>query len=290
MSNTEFEYSLENTGLNNEIKAALDAVRATTPLVHNITNNVTINDCANADLAIGASPIMGDEVKDVVEITQICNSLVLNIGTLCDSTIAAMMGAGHRASELEHPLVLDPVGAGASAIRTETASKILDEMNVTVVRGNMSEIKALASGSTSTRGVDACPEDAVTRENLPESAAFARAFAKSAGVVVAITGAIDIVASADRAVAIFNGSPMQGRITGAGCMLSSITGAFVAAEKDPFIAAVAAVASMGVAGQVAEGRMGELDGNGSYRTYLLDALFNITGDSLAQAAKLEEIA
>ncbi len=272
-----------------ELKTVLDQLRATTPLVHNITNDVTINDCANALLAIGGSPIMGNDVKDVSEITQICQALVINIGTLTDATVEAMFGAGERAGELSHPIILDPVGAGASKMRTETAARILDELPVAIVRGNMSEIKALASGATTTRGVDACPDDAVTRENLAESAAFARAFAKSAGVVVAITGAIDIVADAERAVALFNGSPMQGRITGAGCMLSSITGAFAVASDDYFVGAVAAVASMGLAGQIAEGRMGELDGNGSFRTYLLDALFNLTGDTLSAGAKIEEL-
>lgn len=272
-----------------ELKTVLDQLRATTPLVHNITNDVTINDCANALLAIGGSPIMGNDVKDVSEITQICQALVINIGTLTDATVEAMFGAGERAGELSHPIILDPVGAGASKMRTETAARILDELPVAIVRGNMSEIKALASGATTTRGVDACPDDAVTRENLAESAAFARAFAKSAGVVVAITGAIDIVADAERAVALFNGSPMQGRITGAGCMLSSITGAFAVASDDYLVGAVAAVASMGLAGQIAEGRMGELDGNGSFRTYLLDALFNLTGDALLAGAKIEEL-
>lgn len=273
--------------MNNDLKAVLDNLRATTPLVHNITNNVTINDCANALLAIGGSPIMGDEAKDTAEITRICDALVINIGTLCTTTIDAMFAAGHPASELGHPIVLDPVGAGASAIRTETSARILDELAVTVVRGNMSEIKALASGSTSTRGVDACADDAVTPDNLADAAAFAKAFAASTGCVVAITGAIDIIADADRAVALFNGSPMQGRITGAGCMLSSITGAFMVAGTDPFISATAAVASMGIAGEIAEGRMGDLDGNGSYRTYLLDALFNLTGDQLAQRVKFQ---
>lgn len=272
-----------------ELKTVLDQLRATTPLVHNITNDVTINDCANALLAIGGSPIMGNDVKDVSEITQICQALVINIGTLTDATVEAMFGAGERAGELSHPIILDPVGAGASKMRTETAARILDELPVAIVRGNMSEIKALASGATTTRGVDACPDDAVTRENLAESAVFARAFAKSAGVVVAITGAIDIVADAEHAVALFNGSPMQGRITGAGCMLSSITGAFAVASDDYLVGAVAAVASMGLAGQIAEGRMGELDGNGSFRTYLLDALFNLTGDALLAGAKIEEL-
>ncbi len=275
--------------LEHQISQSLDQVRATTPIVHSITNNVTINDCANALLAIGASPIMGDEVKDVVEITTICNSLVINIGTLCDSTVEAMFGAGRRASELNHPIVLDPVGAGASSMRTETAGRILDELEVSVVRGNMSEIKALADGSSTTRGVDACPDDAVTRENLEQAARFACDFAASSGCVVAITGAIDIVADGSRAVALFNGSPMQGRITGAGCMLSCLCGAFAAVTDDTLITIMAAVAAMGVAGQIAASRMGDLDGNGSYRTYLLDALFNLTGEDLARSIAYETV-
>lgn len=278
-----------NNTMNHEVKAVLDQLRSTTPLVHNITNNVTINDCANALLAIGGSPIMGDEAQDVAEITRICDALVINIGTLCTTTIEAMFAAGKPATELAHPIVLDPVGAGASTIRTTTSARILEELGVTVVRGNMSEIKALAGGSTTTRGVDVCEDDVVTKEGLAEAATFAKKFAQSAGVVVAITGAIDIIADEHRAVALFNGSPMQGRITGAGCMLSSITGAFVSAGDDPYYATVAAVASMGLAGQQAESRMGELDGNGSYRTYLLDALFNLTGDALAEGIRFEEL-
>lgn len=278
-----------NNTMNNQVKTVLDQVRSSTPLVHNITNNVTINDCANALLAIGGSPIMGDEAQDVAEITRICDALVINIGTLCKTTIDAMFAAGKPATELGHPIVLDPVGAGASTMRTTTSARILEELGVSVVRGNMSEIKALAGGSTTTRGVDVCEDDVVTKDSLAEAAAFAKTFAQSAGVVVAITGAIDIIADAHRAVALFNGSPMQGRITGAGCMLSSITGAFVAVGDDPYYATVAAVASMGLAGEQAESRMGELDGNGSYRTYLLDALFNLTGDVLAQGIRFEEL-
>lgn len=278
----------------NEIKETLAQLRTTTPLVHNITNNVTVNDCANALLAIGGSPIMGDEVKDVVEITQICNSLVINIGTLCQSSVEAMMGAGARASELNHPIVLDPVGAGASSMRTETAKQIMEDLSVTAVRGNMSEIKALANAlndsfevSAQTRGVDVAADDVVTPDNMHKAALFARSFAKVTNSVVAITGAIDIVADANRSVALFNGSPLQGRITGAGCMLSSISGAFLASSHDPFIAMVAAVCSMGVAGEQAQERMGSLDGNGSYRMYLLDALYNLDPETLAKRAKIE---
>ncbi|HIW76098.1 MULTISPECIES: hydroxyethylthiazole kinase [Gordonibacter] len=273
------------------LKAALDTVRATTPLVHNITNYVTVNDCANALLAIGASPIMSDEPNDVRDIQTICGGLVLNIGTLNQHTIEGMFAAGERAAELGHPIVLDPVGAGASTLRTTTAGDLLDKFPIAVIRGNMSEVKALAGGAASTRGVDVCPDDAVTEDNLAASAAFARDFAAQTGAVVAITGAIDIVADANRAFAIRNGSALMGRITGAGCMLTCICAAFAVANPDALLESqVAAVAAMGLAGQTAQGRMGGFDGNGSFRTYLLDILFNLTGDALEQGAKVEELA
>lgn len=160
------------------IKAFADDVRATTPLVHCITNYVTVESCANAVLAVGASPIMSDEPADVVDITSICNALVLNIGTLNMQTIAGMKAAGARAAELEHAIVLDPVGAGASALRTQTAGELLDSLPVALVRGNMSEVKALAGQAAATQGVDVNPADAVTsEEDIAEAAAFARDFA-----------------------------------------------------------------------------------------------------------------
>ena len=272
------------------LKTSLDNVRATTPLVHSITNYVTVNDCANALLAIGASPIMSDEPEDVRDITSICGGLVLNIGTLNERSIAGMFAAGERAAELGHAIVLDPVGAGASALRTQTAGDLLDKLPIAVIRGNMSEVKALAGGASSTRGVDVCPDDAVTEGNLAESAAFVRAFAAKTGAVVAVTGAIDIVADAHRAFAIRNGSALMGRITGAGCMLTCVCAAYAVANPDALLESqVAAVASMGLAGQVAQGRMGGLDGNGSFRTYLLDALYRMDGDALEAGAQVEEL-
>lgn len=273
------------------IELAARNVRETCPLVHNITNYVTVNDCANALLACGGSPIMSDDISDVIDITSICGGLVLNIGTLNARTVESMLAAGERSAELGHPIVLDPVGAGASSMRTETACTILDRLPVTVVRGNMSEIKALAGSSSSTRGVDVCPEDAVDDSSLEQAAAFAREFASRTGCVVAITGAIDIVADGKRAFAVRNGSALQGKITGAGCMLSSIVGAYeVANPGNPLEAALAAVCLAGEAGQAAESRMGDLDGNGSFRTYLLDALCTITPERLAQGALVEEVA
>ncbi|ACU94633.1 hydroxyethylthiazole kinase [Cryptobacterium curtum DSM 15641] len=269
--------------------SALDAVRSQHPLVHCITNYVTVNDCANALLALDASPIMSDEAADVDDITSICNALVLNIGTLNEATIAGMRAAADRASTLDHPIVLDPVGAGASKLRTKTASQLLDRYGVTILRGNMSEIKALAGTAASTRGVDVNPADVTTDDNLAESAAFARARARQAQVVVAITGAIDVVADANHAFAVRNGSALQGRITGAGCMLSALTGAFAASADTPLQAALGAVVSMGVAGELAASRMQEGDGNGSFRTYLLDALFNLSNAQLHSFARVEEV-
>ncbi len=269
------------------LKNALENVRATTPLVHNITNYVTVNDCANVLLAIGASPIMSDEPAEVEDITSICGGLTINIGTLNVRTISSMFAAGERAGDLGHTIVLDPVGAGASKLRTKTASDLLDKLSVSVVRGNMSEFKALVGRASTTHGVDVCPDDAVTEDNLASSAAFARDCAAQTGAVVAITGAIDLVSDGTQTYAIRNGSPVMGRITGAGCMLSCVCAAYVTANPDaPLEATVAAVTSMGLAGQQAAQRMGRLDGNGSFRTYLLDALYRLDGDTLETGAQI----
>jgi len=268
---------------------ALHNVRATTPLVHCITNYVTVNDCANALLACGGSPIMSDEPLDVPDIQTICGGLVLNIGTLTAQTIEGMRAAAAKASELGHPIVLDPVGAGASKLRTETAGMLLDSFDVKVIRGNMSEMKALAGAASATRGVDVNPDDVVTPDNLQESAAFAKALAVKTGAVIAITGAIDIVADAERAFAIYNGSPVMGKITGAGCMLTCVTAAYAVANPDALLeGVVAAVVSMGVAGEVAATRMQPVDGNASFRTYLIDALYNMNGEALQAVARIQE--
>ena len=168
-------------------------VRQKSPLVHNITNYVTVNDCANMLLACGGSPIMADDPEDAVEITGICKGLAINIGTLNQRTIPVMLAAGKRANELRHPVVLDPVGAGASRLRTDTALGLLEKVRFSVIRGNISEIKTLALGSGTTKGVDADVADRVTEENLDGAVAFAKDFSRRAGAVIAITGAIDIV-------------------------------------------------------------------------------------------------
>ena len=272
------------------LSAALTNVRTTTPLVHCITNYVTVNDCANALLACGGSPIMSDEPLDVADIQTICGGLVLNIGTLNEHTIEGMKVAGETATKLGHPIVLDPVGAGASKLRTETAGMLLDSYGVKVIRGNMSEMKALAGAASATRGVDANPDDAVTDENLEASAAFAKALAEKTGAVIAITGAIDIVADANTAYAIRNGVSAMGKITGTGCMLTCTVAAYAVANPGMLLeATVAAVAGMGIAGEIAAARMQPVDGNASLRTYIIDALFNMNAAALEAVARIEEL-
>ena len=266
----------------------LDNVRKTTPLVHNITNYVTVNDVANILLACGASPIMSDEPEDVEDITSICGGLNINIGTLNSRTITSMLLAGKKANLLGHPVVLDPVGAGASQLRTDTANRLLREVKFTVIRGNISEVKTLASGAGTTKGVDADVADKVTEENLDSAVAFAKAFAARTGAVVAITGAIDIVADAHKAYCIRNGHPMMSSITGTGCQLSALTAAFVTANPDqPLEAAAAAVCAMGLAGEIAHSRLSPLDGNSTYRNYIIDAVYNMTPAQLEEGATYE---
>ena len=263
-------------------------VRNNCPLIHNITNYVTVNDCANVLLACGGSPIMSDDKEEVAEITTICSGLNINIGTLNQRTIASMLIAGKKANELNHPVVLDPVGAGASKLRTETAMQLLEEVKFAVIRGNISEIKTLALGSGTTKGVDADVADRVTEENLEEMVAFAKAFAEKTGAVIAITGAIDIVADDKTAYCIRNGHPMMSAVTGTGCQLSAMTAAFVTANPDqPLEASAAAVAAMGYAGEVAHGRLTEMDGNATYRDYIIDAIYNMTPEMLEKGANYE---
>ena len=237
-------------------------VRAKSPLVHNITNYVTVNDCANIVLACGASPIMADDAAEVEDIISLCAGLNLNIGTLNSRTIPSMLLAGHTANRLGRPVVLDPVGAGASHLRTETALRLLREVKFTVIRGNISEIRTLAAGSGTTKGVDADTADKVTDETLDKTVAFAKAFAARTGAVVAVTGT--------------------------GCQLSALTAAFCAANPDkPLEAAAAAVCAMGLAGEAAHSRLSRLDGNATYRNYIIDAIFNMTPEQLEEGARYE---
>lgn len=268
--------------------SCLENVRKSTPLVHNITNYVTVNDVANVILACGGSPIMSDEPDDVADITSICGGLNINIGTLNKHSIEAMFVAGTKANELGHPVLLDPVGAGASTLRTNTAVKIMKEIRLDVIRGNISEIKTLALGSGTTKGVDADAADTVTEDNLDQMIVFAKDFASRTHAVVAITGAIDLVADAEKCYVIRNGRPEMSRITGTGCQLSGITTAFVIANPHHKTEAVAAaVCMMGLAGEIGVAGMQTGEGNSSLGNRIIDAIYNMDAETLSKGANYE---
>lgn len=270
------------------LKDRFDALRARGALVHNITNYVTVNDVANILLAAGGSPIMSDDITDAPEITAICGGLNINIGTLNERTIPAMFAAGKKAKELGHKILLDPVGAGASSLRTDTALKLMKEVGFDVIRGNISEIKTLATGSGTTKGVDADVADAVTEENLDQAVKFAKTFAKDSGSIVAITGAIDLVTDGEKCYVIRNGRPEMGLITGTGCQLSGMMTAFLVANpKEPLEAAAAAICTMGLAGEIGWANMQPADGNSTYRNRIIDAVYHMDGDRLEKGANYE---
>lgn len=268
------------------LQKCLENVKEKTPLIHNITNYVTVNDVANALLASGASPIMSDEPGDVYDITTICGGLNINIGTLNKQSIEAMFIAGKRAKELGHIVLVDPVGAGASNLRTQTALEIVEQIKPDIIRGNISEIKTLALGSGTTKGVDADISDVVTEENLDTMVDFAKAFSKKTGAVIAITGAIDLVADSEKCFVIRNGSPLMSRITGTGCMLSGIATAYAVANPDCITDAVAAaVIVMGLAGEIGVSNMKDTEGNSTLRNHIIDAIYNM--DVINKGAKYE---
>lgn len=270
------------------LKECMENVRGNAPLVHCITNYVTVNDVANVLLACGGSPIMSDDPEEVEEITSICGGLNINIGTLNQATIPSMFLAGKRATELGHKVLLDPVGAGASRLRTETAVRLMEEIRFDVIRGNVSEIKTLAFGSGSTKGVDADLADAVTEESLDKAVDFVKEFAKKTGSIVAVTGAIDLVSDGGKCYVIRNGRPEMGRITGTGCQLSVMVTAFLVANPHRGLeAAAAAVCAMGLAGEIGWSNMQPGDGNAAYRNRIIDAIYNMDGETLEGGAKYE---
>jgi hydroxyethylthiazole kinase len=242
--------------------SSLAALRERRPLVHQITNYVVMNETANATLALGALPVMAHAPEEVEEMVGLAGALVLNIGTLSAQWIEAMLAAGWAANSHGVPVVLDPVGAGATRYRTDTAKRILDEVDVTVLRGNAGEVATLVGVAAEVRGVESVSAGG-------DAAELARAAARSLGVVASVTGAVDHVSDGDRAAAIANGDPMLARVTGTGCMSSAVTGCFLAVAESPFDAAVDALVAFGVAGEDAAS---DAKGPGSFHVNLYDAL------------------
>ncbi|HKA25770.1 MAG TPA: hydroxyethylthiazole kinase [Gaiellaceae bacterium] len=257
--------------------ADLAAIRARKPLVHQITNYVVMNETANATLALGALPVMAHAREEVEEMAAIAGALVLNIGTLSPHWVQAMVAAGHAANAAGVPVVLDPVGAGATRYRTETAQMILLELDVAVVRGNAAEIATLAGREAEIRGVESIGAS-------DSAAALARAAARELGTVAAVTGAVDQVSDGDTTVGIANGNPLLARITGSGCIATAITGSFLAVRADaPLAAAAEALVALGVAGEDAAR---DAQGPGSFHAALYDALDGLDPQTIDGRAKL----
>jgi hydroxyethylthiazole kinase len=254
----------------------LEKIRNEHPLIHNITNYVVMNFTANVLLALGASPVMAHAIEEVEEMVGLANALVINIGTLSQPWIDSMVRASHAARDLCIPVVLDPVGAGATRFRTETAKRLIQESPVAVLRGNASEILAVAGREGITRGVDS-----IHGAEVAQSAACH--LAKTFGTVVAVTGAEDFVTDGSRTAKIANGDALMGRITGTGCAASAITGAFCAVEEDSFAAAVGALVTFGIAGELAARTS---RGPGSFQVNLLDALGAIDGAIIRERSRV----
>ncbi len=262
----------------------LKEVRSRGPLVHCITNYVTAGDCANILLACGAAAIMADDPEEAAEVTALCSGLVLNMGTPNPRKTEAMFRAGEAAARLRHPVVLDPVGVGVSALRRETGRQLLSRLPLSAIRGNASEIAALAAGSASLRGVEA------DREKPSPDAVKSNALllARSTGAVVISTGETDLVTDGKRLWRVHNGHPVMQSVSGTGCQLSALLGAFLAASPDqPGEAALSAVCAMGLAGETAWSRLTAQEGSASCRNYIIDAIFRMTPEALEKGAKYE---
>jgi hydroxyethylthiazole kinase len=263
------------------IAGLLAEVKAKKPLVHHITNYVTVNDCANIVLALGGSPVMADDQAEAAEMTAIASALVLNIGTLNARTIQSMLAAGKRANQLGIPVVLDPVGVGATTLRNDTAAGLIQEIQIAVLRGNMSEIKTLAGLAAKTRGVDSMEDTAGGRE-------IARKLAEKLRCTVVITGPQDIISDGLRTGLIDNGHPMLAKVTGTGCMATSLIGCYCGVTKDYYLAAGAGITTMGLAGERAVASLTPADGIGTFKVRLMDWISKLSAADLLEGGKFHE--
>jgi len=255
----------------------LEAVRTKRPLIHNITNFVVINYTANALLACGASPVMAHAVEEVEEMVSLADALVLNIGTLTSSWVDAMLIAGKRANERHIPIILDPVGSGATRLRTDSAGRLIKDLSIGVVRGNASEVLSLAREGSRPKGVD-------TMHRVEEAEAAALSLARELNLTLAITGPIDLITDGTRTFRVLNGHELMGFVTGSGCTATALIGAFLSVDRDPVTATATALAYFGLAGERAAAHS---KGPGSFQIALLDALFSMDGNTLRKGARIE---
>jgi len=257
----------------------LRRVRECKPLVHNITNYVVMNYTANALLACGAAPVMAHAIEEVEEMVSLAGALVLNIGTLSIPWIEAMVTAGKRANALRVPVILDPVGAGATALRTDAARRLIEELSIQVIRGNASEILSLSPErpESRTKGVDSV-------HTVDQVAEMAVTLARKLKLTLAVTGVIDLITDGEQTCRVMNGHEMMGRITGTGCTATAIIGAFLAVDPDALKAATTGLSYFGLAGEKAAGRT---RAPGSYQIALLDALYEMKEEELSSGARIQ---
>lgn len=272
-----------------KVSELLCSLKTKNPLVHHITNYVTVNDCANITLAIGASPVMADDISEVKDMVSLASSLVINIGTLNSRSVESMLAAGKKANELNIPVVFDPVGAGATPYRTEVARKIISEIKLAVIRGNLSEIKTLYGLNVKTKGVDSSEHVSSKREDLSVEKEMAKNFAIKLNTVIAITGAVDIITDGKTVYSVENGHIIMSKVTGTGCMCTSLIGSYLGASEDYLTAALAGVVSMGIAGETANEQLNKkFEGTGSLKVKILDAIYNLSGETILKRGKVYE--
>ena len=253
-------------------------VRSQRPLIHHITNFVVMNATANITLCMGALPVMAHAPQEVEEMVDAAGALVLNLGTLWPEQVDAMLLAGRRANQRGIPIVLDPVGAGATRLRTESAHRLLKELSIAIVRGNLAEIATLAGMESKIRGVESVG-------SAGDAALAASQFAKTFGCVAAVTGPIDVVTDGVRFLRVANGHPMMAMVTGTGCMATSVVAACAAVENDAVIATAAALAAYGLAGEFAAEKA---HGPGTFQVQLFDAVAGLTEDALRNGMRIRE--
>lgn len=258
-------------------KKMISSVKEKGPLILNITNYVTVNDCANIILAANGAPLMSDEIDEMDDLLAISSGLYVNIGTLNKRTIETMLYAGQKANELKIPVIFDPVGVGASQLRNTTVDRFLETVKVDVIKGNMSEIKSIVNRQANKGGVDVSLGDLVTEENLEESIGLVKTFAKSLKTNIVVTGAIDLVSDGEKVWIIRNGSKMMSKVTGTGCMLGALIATYCGANKEELLDATGtAVLMMSIAGELVQKKViAQYEGSGSFRTYLLDYIGKI---------------
>lgn len=276
-----------------KLPETLNEIRSKNPLTHCITNSVTINDCANASLAIGGSPLMAEDVDELEEIDTIANALVINIGTLTKKQIEAMKIGAKTANKTDTPVILDPVGVGVSELRNRTTLDLIENYSIATIRGNISEIKTIAKltglidENNTAKGVDVNIDDIITEDNLETNGALIKELAKKLNTTILASGPIDILSDGKTTVAIDNGDDMMPLITGSGCMLSTIVGSCVGGSA-PFEGSLVAILAMNIAGEKARAKVDANDeGTGSFRAYLIDYLYKTNAESLVNESNIK---